>query len=81
MVGLYGDASTIDLAAIEEQCNGMSSKPVKNNIRDKVSFKFKEKGKKPINVTGVASFMFTGAVFNTERLAELLEGQSIISLY
>ena len=80
MVGLYGDASTIDLAAIEEQCNGMSSKPVKKNIRDKVSFKFKEKGKKPINATGVASFMFTGADFNVDRLAELLEGQSIISL-
>jgi len=58
----------------------MSSKPIKKNIRDKVSFKFKEKGKKPINATGVCSFMITGAGFDIGRIVEILENQQVISL-
>lgn len=80
VVGLFGDPSKIQLALIEEQCAAMSSKPIKKNIRDKVSFKFKEKGKKPINATGVASFMITGSDFDTGRLVELLENQQVVSL-
>lgn len=78
--GLFGDPSKIQLPEIEEQCTAMSSKPIKKNIRDKVSFKFKEKGKKPINASGVCSFMITGADFDTSRLAELFENQQVISL-
>ena len=80
MVGLFGDPETIQLPIIEEQCTAMSSKPVKKMIKDKVSFKFKEKGKKPINAAGVSSFMITGADFDTGRLAELLESQQITNL-
>ena len=60
---------------VEEQCAAMSTKPIKKVIKDKVTFKFKEKGKKPINATGVSSFMITGAGFDVERLSELLESQ------
>ena len=51
----------------------MSSKPIKKVKKDKVQFKFKEKGKKPINANGVSSFMITGADFDTGRLTELFE--------
>ena len=37
-------------------------------IKDKVTFKFKEKGKKPINATGVCNFMITGEGFDLGRL-------------
>ena len=80
VVGLFGDPTKIQLPIIEEQCAAMSTKPIKKNIKDKVSFKFKEKGKKPINATGVASFMITGADFDVGRLVELFENQQIISL-
>ena len=56
------------------------SKAVKANIRDKASYKFKEKGKKPINVSGIANFMLTGADFDASVLAQLLESQGIVSL-
>lgn len=58
----------------------MTTKPMKKNIKDKVTFKFKEKGKKPINATGVAQFMITGAGFDTGRLTEIFESQSIVNL-
>lgn len=80
VVGLFGNPETIQLPIIEEQCTAMSTKPVKKNLKDKVTFKFKEKGKKEINATGVASFMITGADFDTGRLAELLESQHITNL-
>ena len=65
---------------VEEQCAAMSTKPIKKVIKDKVSFKFKEKGKKPINAAGVSSFMITGAGFDVDRLSELLESQQICNL-
>lgn len=80
VVGLFGNPESIQLPIIEEQCAAMSTKPIKKMLKDKVSFKFKEKGKKPINATGVASFMITGAGFDTGRLAELLENQQVASL-
>lgn len=58
----------------------MSTKPIKKMIKDKAMFKFKEKGKKPLNVSGISNFMITGAGFDTGRLAELLESQQIINL-
>ena len=50
----------------------MSSKPAKVISKDKVSFKFKEKGKKEINVSVILQFMVTGADMNVDKLAELL---------
>lgn len=58
----------------------MSTKPIKKMIKDKVTFKFKEKGKKAINAAGVSSFMITGEGFDTARLSELFENQQIIAL-
>lgn len=58
----------------------MSTKPIKKVNKDKVTFKFKEKGKKPISAAGVSSFMITGAGFDTGRLQELLESQQIANL-
>jgi len=80
VVGLMGDKEMVKLDIIEEQCAAMSSKPIKKMVKDKVSFKFKEKGKKPINASGVASFMITGADFDTGRLTELFENQEIVPL-
>ena len=80
VVGLFGNPETIQLGLVEEQCAAMSTKPIKKVIKDKVTFKFKEKGKKPINAAGVVSFMITGAGFDTGRLAELFESQQIVSL-
>lgn len=80
VVGLFGDPNGIQLTAIEEQCAAMSTKPIKKNVKDKVTFKFKEKGKKPINASGVSNFMITGADFDVGKLSELLESQQLISL-
>ena len=75
VVGLFGNPDSIQLGSIEEQCAAMSTKPIKKNIKDKATFKFKEKGKKPLNVSGISNFMITGADFDTGRLAELFESQ------
>lgn len=53
MVGLFGDAAGINMDELEKVAKELSSKPVKVMKKDNVSFKFKEKGKKPINVKGV----------------------------
>ena len=73
--GFFGNPDSIELGVIEDQCTAMSSKPIKKNIRDKAQFKFKEKGKKPLNVSGICNFMITGAGFDTGRLTELFESQ------
>ena len=75
VVGFFGNPDTIQLGMIEEQCAAMSTKPIKKNVKDKAQFKFKEKGKKPLNATGICSFMITGADFDTGRLTELFESQ------
>lgn len=79
-VGLFGSADLVNLAQLEEMCASMSSKQIKVMKKDKVSFKFKEKGKKPINAAGVCNFMISGAGFDGARLAELFEGMSMASL-
>ena len=48
--------------------------------KDKVSFKFKEKGKKPINATGVHQFMISGADMNVEMMGELLKQQGLAEM-
>lgn len=53
VVGLFGDPSSIKIDELKAVATDLSSKEVKVMNKDKVSFKFKEKGKKPINVTGV----------------------------
>lgn len=80
VVGLFGDASTIDMGTLQTVAKGLSSKEVKVMNKDKVSFKFKEKGKKPINVAGVCQFMISGQNMNVEKLAETLEAMGIKSM-
>lgn len=58
----------------------MSSKPAKVISKDKVSFKFKEKGRKEINVSGILQFMVTGSDMNVEKLAELLATQGLLEM-
>ena len=60
IVGLCGTKDMIEVEALSKYATEVSTKPAKCNVRDKVSFKFKEKGKKPINVSGVCMFTITG---------------------
>lgn len=77
MCGLFGDPKGIDLDAIEPQIKDLSNKAPKVVRKDKVSFKFKEKGKAPVNASGVCQFMITGDGMNVDKLAELLENQNM----
>jgi len=77
IVGLFGDAKSIDIDTLKKVATDLSSKEVKVMNKDKVSFKFKEKGKKPINVSGVCQFMMSGQNMNIEKLAETLEAMKI----
>jgi len=70
----------IDLEAIKTYAAEVSTKPIKANARDKVSFKFKDKKKKPISATGVCLFTIFGEDLPVERIAEMLEGQGIVEL-
>ncbi len=76
LVGLFGDASQVNMKELETAVNGMSSKPAKVVAKTTVSFKFKEKGKKPIEAKDVLQFMITGADMNVDKLAELFSVQS-----
>lgn len=76
LVGLFGDASQINMKELEAAVNGMSSKPAKVVAKTTVSFKFKEKGKKAIEAKDVLQFMITGSDMNVDKLAELLNTQS-----
>lgn len=60
MVGLFGDPTGINMEELEKVAKDLSSKPIKVMKKDNVSFKFKEKGKKPINAKGVLQFMVSG---------------------
>lgn len=53
IVGLFGDPSKINMKELEDVSKTLSTKPAKVISKDKVSYKFKEKGKKEINVSGV----------------------------
>ena len=77
VVGLFGDPTALDLDALKEVAGVLSSKPTGGWAMDKVSFAPKGKGKKAINVTGVCSFMISGAGMKVEKLAEALEGMGI----
>jgi len=43
----------LEVDKIEALCKEMSTKEVKKSIRDKVSFDYKIKGKKPVVTSGV----------------------------
>ena len=75
MVGLFGKKDALNVKEVEDACKGMSSKPVKCICKDKVSFKFKEKGKKAIEAKDVLQIMVTGADMNVDKLTELLTVQ------
>ena len=48
--------------------------------KDKVTFKFKEKGKKPVNTTGVHQFMISGADMNVDMMGEMLKQQGLLEM-
>lgn len=77
MVGLFGNPKAVDMKELEEVVKTLSSKPAKVVAKDKVTFKFKEKGRKPIEASGILQFMITGADMNVEKLAELLKVQGL----
>ena len=60
VVGLFGNPETVDMATLKKVAGELSTKEIRCMEKDKVTFKFKEKGKKPINVAGVCQFMISG---------------------
>lgn len=56
IVGLFGNPASVNIADLEKTAGELSSKPVKGMKKDNVQFKFKEKGKKPIDVKGILQF-------------------------
>jgi len=80
VVGLFGNPAQLNVKELEEACKSMSSKPVKVVCKDKVSFKFKEKGRKAIDASGVLQIMITGADMNVDKLAELLTVQKFVEM-
>ena len=75
--GLFGDPASIKLPELEKVAGELSSKPVKGMKKENVMFKFKEKGKKPIDVKGICQFQFTGQDFNVEKLSEFFSVHGI----
>ena len=57
---MFGDPSAIDLEPLKKVAAEQSSKEIKVQQKDKVTFTFKEKGKKKIDVKGVKQFMISG---------------------
>jgi hypothetical protein len=58
--GLLGNPTSIDVKALEVALQPPSSKPLKVITKDKVTFKFKEKGRKPVDAKGVLQLMIMG---------------------
>ena len=73
IVGLLGDPTVLDFKLIEDKATELSSKQIKVVKKDNVTFKFKDKKKKPVKVTNILQFMITGADFNLDKLGEDLE--------
>ena len=46
----------------------------------KVTFKFKEKGKKPVNTEGILQFMLSGADMNTDKMGEILQEMGCLEM-
>lgn len=76
IVGLFGDPSVVDIKDVEKTAGELSGKPVKGNKKENVVFKFKEKGKKPVDVKGILQFQFTGD-FNVDKLSEYFGVQGL----
>jgi hypothetical protein len=68
------------LPALKEAAAASSKKKIGGWEKDKVSFKFKEKGKKPINVSDVCQFMISGQDMSVDALAATLEGMGMQTL-
>jgi len=74
VLGLLGDNQCKPLvSSLEEACKSMSSKPVKNTVKDEVKFDFKVKGQKPIVTKDICLFNITGADFKEDKLVEILK--------
>jgi len=65
---------------VEKYAKEVSTKPVKVMKKDKVSFKFKEKGKKAVEAKDVLQFMISGADFPIDKVGELLQGQGLVEM-
>lgn len=78
--GLFGDPTQIKLEELEAETKAHSSKPTKVMNKDSVTFKFKEKGKKPVNTKGISQFMISGADFKVDRLSEILASQGLVEM-
>lgn len=79
-VGLFGNPELINVPALEEEVKKTSSKAVKTMLKKEVTFKFKEKGKKPINVTDIAQFLVSGADFKIDKVCELLSTMGLAEM-
>lgn len=54
--GLLGSKDLLNMEEFEQIAGSLSAKPIKVSKKESVSYKFKEKGKKPINVKEVLQF-------------------------
>jgi alanyl-tRNA synthetase len=71
--GLLGDPTVLVIDDLKKKAEELSSKPIKAMNKNNVTFKFKDKKKKPVNAKDVCQFMVTGADFNIEKLVEDFE--------
>jgi len=62
------------MADLEKVARELSSKEPKVIQKNKVTWKYADKKKKPLNVSGVCDFMITGADYNYSKIAEFLTG-------
>lgn len=58
----------------------MSSKPVKNAVKNEVKFDFKIKGQKPVVTKDISQFSITGADFNVDKISEVLQRHGIVEM-
>jgi len=81
VIGLLGTKDNKALVTkIEEACKGMSKKPVKMILKDKVAFDAKIKGKKKVETKEISMFNVTGSDFKFETLAEIMKEFKVAEL-
>ena len=78
--GLLGSKDLLKMEEFEQIAGSLSTKPIKVSKKESVSYKFKEKGKKPVNVKEVLQFQMFGQDFDMDKLAEFLQTQGVSEL-
>jgi hypothetical protein len=68
--GLLGVPSVLNIEDLKKKTEELSTKPIKVMNKNNVTFKFKDKKKKPITAKDVCQFMISGADFNIDKLSE-----------